>query len=273
MSRPKYTRLIAILLTQLGLAACAGSDPADLIPVGLRATIAAEDRAKQQGADKPISVNDMLSRARGNKTPGAPAPVGKTAAAAQDDQPLPSERNAPSPISSGPLPERMASTALPPADGPAAPLPRAPAAALAAPNGVHPLWAQMSAGRGPAAAPTANAPLAAAPDRPSPAPVAGAGAANIASVVLRFPGETSELDSQERARLDAAVTLHKSSGPAARIVAGPSSDSAPFQRLLKAERRSQAIEQALPPEMKRSSLYSPDIDTDTVRVEFQASRP
>lgn len=271
MSRPKYTRLIAILLTQIGLAACAGSDPADLIPVGLRATIAAEDRAKQQGADKPISVDDLLARARGNKAPGTPAPVGKVAAAAQDDQPLPSERNAPSPISSGPLPERMASTALPPADGPAAPLPRASAAAPAAPNGVHPLWAQMSAGRGPAAAPTANAPRAAAPDRPSPAPEAGA--ANIASVVLRFPGGTSELDSQERARLDAAVTLHKSNGPAARIVAGPSSDSAPFQRLLQAERRSQAIEQALPAEMKRSSLYSPDIDTDTVRVEFQASRP
>ena len=184
---------------------------------------------------------------------------------------MPSEKNGPSLISSGPLPERMASTALPPADGPAAPLPRTPVAAPAAPNGVHPLWAQMSAGRGPAAAPTTNAPRAAAPDRPSPAPEATA--ANIASVVLRFPGGTSELDSQERARLDAAVTLHKSSGPAARIVAGPSSDSAPFQRLLQAERRSQAIEQALPVEMKRSSLYSPDIDTDTVRVEFQASRP
>ena len=271
MSRPKYTRLIAILLTQIGLAACAGSDPADLIPVGLRATIAAEDRAKQQGADKPISVDDLLARARGNKTPAAPAPVGKAATATQDDPPLPSERNAPSPISSGPLPERMASSALPPADGPAAPLPRAPAAAPAAPNGVHPLWAQMSAGRGPATAPTANAPRPAAPDRPSPAPEATA--ANIASVVLRFPGGTSELDSQERARLDAAVTLHKSGAPAARIVAGPSSDSAPFQRLLQAERRSQAIEQALPAEMKRSSLYSPDIDTDTVRVEFQASRP
>lgn len=271
MSRPKYTRLIAILLTQIGLAACAGSDPADLIPVGLRATIAAEDRAKQQGTDKPISVNDMLARARGDKAPVAPAPVGKATAAAQDDRPLPSDRNAPSPASSGPLPERMASTALPPADGPAAPLPRAAAAAPAAPNGVHPLWAQMSAGRGPGAAPTASASRAATPDRPSPARETGA--ASIGLVVLRFPGGTSELDSQERARLDAAVTLHKSSAPAARIVAGPSSDSAPFQRLLKAERRSQAIEQALPPEMKRSSLYSPDIDNDTVRVEFQASRP
>jgi hypothetical protein len=271
MSRPKYIRLLAILLTQVGLAACAGSDPADLIPVGLRATIAAEDRAKQQGTDKPISVNDMLARARGDKASGASASVTKAAAAAQDDQPLPSERSAPSPISSGPLPERMASTALPPADGPAAPLPRAPAAAPAAPNGVHPLWAQMNAGRGPAAAPAANAPRAATPDRPLPA--SESGAANIGLVVLRFTNGTSELDSQERARLDAAVTLHKSSGPAARIVAGPSSDSAPFQRLLKAERRSQAIEQALPPEMKRSSLYSPDIDNDTVRVEFQASRP
>jgi hypothetical protein len=271
MSRPKYIRLIAILLTQVGLAACAGSDPADLIPVGLRATIAAEDRAKQQGADKPVSVNDMLARARGDKAPGAPAPAARAAASAQDDQPLPSGRNAPSQISSGPLPERMASTALPPADGPAAPLPRAPAAAPAAPNGVHPLWAQMNAGRGLAAAPTATVPRAAATDRPPSAPEAGA--TNIGLVVLRFPGGTSELDSQERARLDAAVTLHKSSGPAARIVAGPSSDSAPFERLLKAERRSQAIEQALPPGMKRTSVYSPDIDNDTVRVEFQASRP
>ena len=271
MSRPNYIRLIAILLTQVGLAACAGSDPADLIPVGLRATIAAEDRAKQQGADKPVSVNDMLARARGDKAPGAPAPAAKAAASAPDDQPLPSGRNAPAPITSGPLPERMASMALPPADGPATPLARAPAAAPAAPNGVHPLWAQMNAGRGPTAAPTATAPRAATPDRPSRAPEAGA--ASIGLVVLRFPGGTSELDSQERARLDAAVTLHKSSGPAARIVAGPSSDSAPFERLLKAERRSQAIEQALPPEMKRSSLYSPDIDNDTVRVEFQASRP
>lgn len=271
MSRLKYTRLIAILLTQVGLAACAGSDPADLIPVGLRATIAAEDRAKQQGADKPVSVNDMLARARGDKAPVATAPVAKAAASAQDEQPLPSGRNAPSAISSGPLPERLASTALPPADGPAAPLPRAPAAAPAAPNGVHPLWAQMNAGRGPAAAAqTVNASRAATPDRPSPAPEPGA--ANIGLVVLRFPGGTSELDSQERARLDAAVTLHKSSGPAARIVAGPSSDGAPFEKLLKAERRSQAIEQALPPEMKRSSLYSPDIDSDTVRVEFQSSQ-
>jgi len=30
MSRPKYTRLISILLTQIGLAACAGSDPAEI---------------------------------------------------------------------------------------------------------------------------------------------------------------------------------------------------------------------------------------------------
>ena len=260
-------RLITVVAQAFGTGACAGSDPAELIPVGLRASIAAEDKAAQKGPDvKAVSVDEMLSKVRGGKLP-PPAPltagpkpdpdsaaptadVGESAAVAQA--------------------AAMASTALPArtlgSGGPAMP-------AGAAPGGVHPLWAAFNTqGRVDPAVGGATAGERTGGDRAGgddaaaqplpPLPLA----AN--SVVMHFPGTTSEISADERARLDAAVTLHKATATSARIVAGPAASGAAFEKLLIAEKRSQAVDQALPESLTRTRDYSPRVEPDTVRVEF-----
>lgn len=256
-------RLITIVALAIGTGACASSDPSDLIPVGLRASIAAEDKAAQKGPNvKAVSVDDMLSKVRGGKLPppapltagpakaepdptAAPADVGESAAVAQADA--------------------MASTALP-----ARTLGSGGGGAPAAPGGVHPLWAAFNTeGRaepsvgGAAAGERAGGDDAAAQPLP-PLPIA----AN--TVVMHFAGTGSDLSADERARLDAAVTLHKATSTGARIVAGPAGAGAAFEKLLIAEKRSQAVDQALPESLVRTRDYSPRVEADTVRVEFSS---
>ena len=266
MSFLNPVRLNAVLLLPLGLAAC-GADGADLSPVGLRTTLAAEDRASKQVAHNPVSVDEMLTRARtGGGASTSPAPQAGTnappSAATQDasaERPNP-KYDSPSP----PLPVLMSSQArgeMQPVSAGSAP----------AANGVHPLWAQMTEARAPTsagAAPVATggqlaAVAGARPAKPAPAPI------DPSTVVLKFAGTGSELTPEEKLRLDAAVTMRKASAKAgARIVAGPAGEGEPFQRLVLSDRRSQAVDSALPSDLQRSRVYSPEIDVDTVRVEF-----
>lgn len=266
MSFPNPVRLIAVLLLPFGLAAC-GADGADLIPVGLRTTLAAEDHAKQQVVNNPISVDEMLARARKGEgaAPTTTPPGSGTTPSVTAIQGSAPERSGPEDGSpSPPLPVLMSAQVK----GDMPTMPAAPAA-----NGVHPLWAQMVDARASSAhAPTAMAPegqptFVAATHPSKPAPI------DPSTVVLKFSGNASELKPEEKARLDAAVTMRKTSAKAgARIVAGPAGEGEPFQRLVLSDRRLQAVDSALPADMERSRIYSPEIDIDTVRVEFPAAK-
>lgn len=267
MSILKSLRTIAILIFPLAAGACAGSDPVDLIPVGLRTSIAAEDRGQKKGPEVAVSVNDMLARARGGQVDAAKAaPAAQASSAADVVAAEPS--NAPqqtAAVSTEPLPQILPSTAMAPRQG------------VAAPNAaaVHPLWAQMSLQRGGAAAMPATADVAvpvAAPavERPALSPMARPSSGP--GVVIKFPGSSSEIPDGEKARLEAAVTLHKATTSSVRVMAGPASEGAVFQRLLIAERRSQAVDKALPSDLERNRVFSPEVDADTVRVEFQSTR-
>ena len=254
-------RWCAVLLLPIGLSAC-GYDAAELIPPGLRATLAAEDRAKQSGpGEKPVSVDEMLSRVRtGGK--GAP-PATDSAASRPAEAPAANVAAATPPVTANPnVPDRTGGAA--------------PAA-----GGAHPLWSQMMAtrqGQVPTAAqPAPQAALQSAPPfavqpapqvaaKPAPPPV------DARTVVLRFPGKETDLSTAERQRLDAAVALHKVNSGSARVVAGPSNGQSPFDQLLIAERRSRSIEGALPTDFQHSRTFSPEIDDNTVRVEFQAKQ-
>lgn len=266
MSILKSLRTIVILILPLAAGACAGSDPVDLIPVGLRTSIAAEDRGQKKGPEVAVSVNDMLARARGGQVePTKAAPAVQASAA---DVVAVEPTNAPQPIPSvaaGPLPALSPSVAMAPRQGGEAPDPTA----------VHPLWAQMRLQRGGAAAIPATADIAvpvAAPavERPALSPIARPSAGP--GVVIKFPGSGAEIPDGEKARLEAAVTLHKATTSSVRVMAGPASEGAVFQRLLIAERRSQAVDKALPSDLERNRVFSPEVDADTVRVEFQPTR-
>ncbi|MFO1161068.1 MAG: hypothetical protein U1E60_19660 [Reyranellaceae bacterium] len=247
-------RLAVVVISALGAGACAGSNPADLIPVGLRASIAAEDKAAQKGPDaKAVSVDEMLSKVRGGKLPPpTPLPSGSGKAG-------PADGGVTAPASDG-----AAETV---AVAPASPSPAPPSVVrepAAAPGSVHPLWASFNTQARPATTAgdsTEGTSRSEAPPLP-PLPVAPN------SVIVRFAGTTSDLTADERARLDAAVTLHKATTSSARIVAGPPAGGAPFEKLLVAEKRSQAVDQALPESLVRTRDYSPRIEADTVRVEF-----
>lgn len=262
MSILKSFRTIAILILPLAAGACAGSDPIELIPVGLRTSIAAEDRGQKKGADAAVSVNDMLARARGGQS--EPAKAAPAPQASSGDAVAAEPTNAPPPtatVSSGPLPQLLPSPAMPTRqDG-----------AVGEATAVHPLWAKMSPQRGGAATMPATADVAVpVAERPTLSPIARPSAGP--GVVIRFPGSDAELPDGEKARLDAAVTLHKATASNVRVMAGPASEGAVFQRLLIAERRSQAVDKALPSELERSRVFSPEVDADTVRVEFQTVR-
>ncbi|MCA0303078.1 MAG: hypothetical protein LCH95_11815 [Proteobacteria bacterium] len=279
--------LLIVILAALGTGACAGSDPNELIPAGLRATLAAEDRNQQPStAGKAVSVDDMLARARGGK---AEPKAGAAAAAAPSDATAATADAAPRGDGRG----EGRGDALPPnvtqavaaMDARASAAPRttrldsdtAPPAA----NGVHPLWARFnsqSAGGAPGGNAAAVSDATLQPPMPVstravPPPKPDTGPINGMSVVLRFPGTTTTLGDDEKARLDAAVTLHRNNSKAARIVAGPASEGAAFERLLTAEKRSQAVDEALPQSLDRTRDYSPQLAPDTVRVEFQPGRP
>lgn len=273
--------LLIVILAALGTGACAGSDPNELIPAGLRATLAAEDRnLKPSTAGKAVSVDDMLARARGGKVEPratAAAPAGEAA-----ESPPAAEARADSRGDALPPNVTQAVAAM---DARAAAAPRTTRldsdAVAPAASGVHPLWAKFNS-QSPAAAPTGNAaPVSNATLEPPmpvatrvvPAPRQDAGPVNGMSVVLRFPGAVTALSDDEKARLDAAVTLHRNNTKAARIVAGPASEGAAFERLLTAEKRSQAVDEALPQSLDRTRDYSPQLAPDTVRVEFQPGRP
>ena len=285
--------LLLVVLATLGTGACAGSDPNELIPAGLRATLAAEDRNQAPStAGKPVSVDDMLARARGGRVDA------KSAAAATppaDGTAIPAAATAAEP-QAGARPDAR-SDALPPnitaavaaMDARASAAPRttrleADTAAPAA-NGVHPLWARFNAQNPPAAAASgamgngamvSNAtmqPPMAVTTKTVPAPKEDTGPVSGMSVLLRFSGTSSTLGDDEKARLDAAVTLHRNNSKSARIVAGPAGEGAAFERLLLAEKRSQAVEEALPQSLDRTRNYSPQLAPDTVRVEFQPGRP
>lgn len=259
-------RLITVVSLAIGTGACASSDPADLIPVGLRASIAAEDKAAQKGPDvKAVSVDDMLSKVRGGKLP-PPAPLTAGPAKAEPDPTAaPADVGESAAVAQA---AAMTSTALP-----ARTLGSAGGGAPAAPGGVHPLWAAFNTqGRVDPAAGGAmpgertSSERMGGDDAPAqplpPLPIA----AN--TVVMHFAGTGSELSADERARLDAAVTLHKATSTGARIVAGPAASGAAFEKLLIAEKRSQAVDQALPESLTRTRDYSPRVEPDTVRVEF-----
>ena len=256
-------RWCAAFLLPLGLAAC-GYDGAELIPPGLRATLAAEDRAgKPAGTpEKAISVDEMLSRARTGSKSATP-PAEETAAT-------------PKPLDGAAAP---AADAVPAASETHSNVQVASVSAPATPSGVHPLWAQMVAERKPGMAPVSqgasggNTAQLAAVATPSSKPTAPAPAPDARTLVLRFPGAETDLGAEERRRLDAAVALYKTNSNAARIVAGPSGERPAFEQVLFAERRARAVESALPSEIKPSRSFSPDIDTNTVRVEFRTSQP
>ena len=275
--------LLIVVLAALGTGACAGSDPNELIPAGLRATLAAEDRNQAPStAGKAVSVDEMLARARGGKVEVKAA----TATAAPSGEAAPAPSAEPRPDTTGDALPPSVTQAVAAMDARASAAPRtmrldsdAPAPAA---GGVHPLWArfngQASSGAAPAgnAAPVSDAtlqPPMPVTTRAMPAAWQDAGPINGMSVVLRFPGTTTTLGDDEKARLDAAVTLHRNNTRSARIVAGPASEGAAFERLLAAEKRSQAVDEALPQSLDRTRDYSPQLAPDTVRVEFQPGRP
>jgi hypothetical protein len=267
MSILKSLRTIAILILPLAAGACAGSDPVELIPVGLRTSIAAEDRGQKKGSEAAVSVNDMLARARGGQVDAAKAaPAAQTSAAADVVAAEPTNAQQPiAAVSTEPLPQLLPPITMAARQGGAAPDAGA----------VHPLWAKMSLQRSGGTATSAPADVvvpAAAPavQRPALAPIARPSAGP--GVVIKFPGSDTEIPDGEKARLEAAVTLHKATVSSVRVMAGPASEGAVFQRLLIAERRSQAVDKALPPDLERSRVFSPEVDPDTVRVEFQRTR-
>lgn len=256
MSILKRLRMIAILALPLAAGACAGSDPIELIPAGLRTSIAAEDRGQKKGPDAAISVNDMLARARGGRT--EPANGASTAPAAAVAGPVAEPASAPA--------------AAEPVEPAVAPPIKAASRAGDEPSGaaVHPLWAKMNAQRAGAAPMSSTVDVAASGPGESQTPVSPvARPSGGPSVMIRFPGAVAELPDGEKARLDAAVTLHKATASSVRVMAGPASEGAVFQRLLIAERRSQAVDKALPSELERSRVFSPEVEADSVRVEFQ----
>lgn len=279
--------LLLVLAATLATGACAGSDPNELIPAGLRATLAAEDRNQAPStAGKPVSVDEMLARARGGKV-DARAP-GAAAAAPAADAPATEPRPESRPESRADSLPPNVTAAVAAMDARAAAAPRTARvdsdAAIPATGGVHPLWAKFNAQSGPAAAAPASAGTAAISDatlqppmavttRAVPPPKQDNGPTNGMSVVLRFPATSSTLGDDDKARLDAAVTLHRNNAKSARIVAGPAGEGAAFERLLLAEKRSQAVEDALPQSLDRTRDYSPQLTPDTVRVEFQPGRP
>ena len=288
--------LLLVVLAALGTGACAGSDPNELIPAGLRATLAAEDRNQVPStAGKPVSVDELLARARGAKadakSAGAvPADGAGVPSAATDAEPQAGSR--PDPRADVLPPNVTAAVAAMDARASAAPRTTRLEADTAAPtaNGVHPLWAKFNAqnaptaggngamgngamNSGPAVSNATLEPPMAVTTRSVPAPKEDAGPLSGMSVLLRFPGTSSTLGDDEKARLDAAVTLHRNNSKSARIVAGPAGEGAAFERLLLAEKRSQAVEDALPQSLDRTRNYSPQLAPETVRVEFQPGRP
>lgn len=272
--------LLVVVLAALGTGACAGSDPNELIPAGLRATLAAEDRNMTPStAGKAVSVDDMLARARGGKVEPRAAAAPAPAAATASDGATPAAAAEPR---GDALPPQV-TQAVAAMDARAAAQPRTARldgdAPVPAAGGVHPLWARFngqsataSAGGAPVSDATLQPPIPVA-TRSVPAPKPDPGPVNGMAVVLRFPGTTTVLGDDEKARLDAAVTLHRNNSKAARIVAGPASEGQAFERLLTAEKRSQAVDEALPQSLDRTRDYSPQLAPDTVRVEFQPGRP
>ncbi len=287
--------LLLTVLAALGTGACAGSDPNELFPAGLRATLAAEDRNQiPSTAGKAVSVDELLARARGAKVEAKSAAAGTVPADGSAAMPAAATAAEPRPDSRADAlpPNVTAAVAAMDARASAAPRTTRLDAGTAAPTagGVHPLWARFSAQNGPVA--TANgasgngavgngaavsnatmqAPMAVT-TKSVPAPKEDTGPISGMSVLLRFPGTSSTLGDDEKARLDAAVTLHRNNAKSARIVAGPAGEGAAFERLLLAEKRSQAVEEALPQSLDRTRNYSPQLAPDTVRVEFQPGRP
>ena len=87
MSNGRLFQLAAAALASLALGGCASTNPSSLIPESVQATVVAEDRLTGAGpGGKPVSVDEMLSRARSAGAEGTPAPTGEHAAGAPSEE-------------------------------------------------------------------------------------------------------------------------------------------------------------------------------------------